>query len=479
MFEKVQRNLIWWNVVVVLSVMAVIVLAMYFSISNSIEQEVSRDLTDSASRILQATRFVPDAPVATPTPVPKAVPTPAPTRKPSTSEKDKEDKEDDEKRPALNGRLETRRDLRVELSGTFYFLLDLNGGVLQNSRQITSTGLPDLTVLKQVANGETVTREFRMEDGTLVETYSVPVRIENGQVVGMIQVGKDLSAHQKQLQDVLIVTGIVSLVGLILTLVAAFLLTRHSLIPIRTAMERQRGFIADASHELRTPLTLIRANAEVALRNKKQTIDQNADLLEDICEETEHLGLLVTDLLTLAQADMNKLEYKPEPLELNRMSQDVVRQLTPLADAKHLNLKLSLEGNQSSSQITSEVTSQAEIWLKADRLRLRQLLLILLDNAIKYTNEGEVRLSVSVSQNHGPTSAVIKVSDSGIGIPQDKLKHIFERFYRVDKARTRSAGGFGLGLSIASMIVTAHKGTIEVDSEIGRGTTFTVTLPIS
>jgi signal transduction histidine kinase len=152
--------------------------------------------------------------------------------------------------------------------------------------------------------------------------------------------------------------------------------------------------------------------------------------------------------------------------------------LTPLAEAKNLNLRLSLE-DHSSSQPNNEGRNQTEILIKADRLRLRQLLLILIDNAIKYTNEGEVRLSVSVSPKHGPASAVIQISDSGIGIPQDKLKYIFERFYRVDKARTRNAGGFGLGLSIASMIVTAHKGTIEVDSEIGRGTTFTVTLPLN
>jgi len=482
MFEKVQRNLIWWNAVVVLSVMIVVVLAMYFSVSNSIEQEVNRDLTDTTNRILQATKFVPLAATTSSQIVPTPPPPPTSKAVMSSKEKDKEEKDHEEQEhAALTGRLETQRDLRVDLSNTFYFLLDSKGVILQNSRQITSTGLPDLTTLNQVVSGETLRRELKLENGSEVELYSVPVKLENGQVVGMLQVGKDLTTHQKQLQDVILTTGVVSLGGLILTMVAAFLLTKHSLVPIKMAMERQREFIADASHELRTPLTLIRANAEVALRSKSQTIAQNEDLLDDICQEADHLGLLVTDLLTLAQADMGKVESKPEPLELNKMAQEAVRQLAPLAKAKQLSLRFETHSTTSRSDSAhSQPTSGSEIWLMADRLRIRQLLLILLDNAIKYTNTGEVTLLVGEKHGAAPgrsAEALIQVSDTGIGIPQDKLKEVFERFFRVDKARTRSEGGFGLGLSIAKWIVEIHNGNIKVTSEVGQGTTFTVALP--
>jgi signal transduction histidine kinase len=135
--------------------------------------------------------------------------------------------------------------------------------------------------------------------------------------------------------------------------------------------------------------------------------------------------------------------------------------MQPLADARNLELEF-------------DSGDKSEIWVMGESVRLRQLLLILLDNAIKYTPSGRVDLSVTLDKSH---HAIIKVTDTGVGIPEDKVDKIFERFYRVDKSRTRREGGFGLGLSIARWIVQIHNGSIQATSKVGQGTVFSVSLP--
>lgn len=446
MIERVRRKLIIWNIAVGLGLVAIIVLAMYFSISNSIEKEITNDLTGTADTILQSPGIINPAGIS-------------PTRT-STANGDYEDGEGSQK-PGEND--DTERSTRLALSDTFYFLLDSKGNVLTNSRNITYPGLPSLANLNQVLAGGTLFTDLKLANGIPLRLYSVPVRQSDGKISGMLQVGKDLTIHQEQLRGVVFTTGLVSVVGLVLALVAALILTKRSLIPIRQAMERQREFVADASHELRTPLTLIRANAEVALRHKQQTVAENTELLEDICKESDYLTRLVADLLTLARADMGKLEASLEPLELRHLAVEVTREMRPLAEAKHLKLGFEESG-----------TEPTELWINGDTLRLRQLLVILLDNAIKYTSSGQISLQLGRGRSQ---AVILKVTDTGIGIPPDKLERVFERFYRVDKARSRHEGGFGMGLAIASWIVQLHNGTLQVNSHVGQGTTFTVTLP--
>jgi signal transduction histidine kinase len=454
MLEKARHKLIFWNVVVVISLLAAVILALYFAIANSIQDEIDSDLAQSAQSILQNTHFVPLASTA-----PAAISTqPAVNQGRKPEEHDEGEKEDD----SHEGRLETSENLRVTVSNIFYFIVDPQGKVLANPRQISSPNLPDLSSLSQTLKGQGVYRDLKIENNIPVRVYSVPLRLEDGRVAGMLQVGQDLTAHRQQLQNVLFVTGIVAAIAGLLALLAAFFLTHRALIPARLSMQRQRDFVADASHELRTPLAIIQANTEVALRNKTKTIGEKAELIEDIRQETEYLGRLITDLLTLAQADSHKLQLKPEPLELTRLVHDLTRQLTPLAEAKGLDLQVSLP------------SAETELWLVGDPLRLKQLLLILLDNAIKYTSRGEVRLSINRGRGQ---HLIMQVQDTGIGIASDKLDLIFERFYRVDKARSRSEGGFGLGLPIARWIVEAHKGSIQVSSQPGQGSTFTIALP--
>jgi heavy metal sensor kinase len=219
-----------------------------------------------------------------------------------------------------------------------------------------------------------------------------------------------------------------------------------------------RRFTADASHELRTPLTAIRAEAEVAL-GRRLTEAEHQALLGSILEECERLTRLIDQLLALAREDAGARTGGRTEVDLADLVDGVVDTMRPLADAKGVRL---LRGGKDSPRV------------QGDGGRLRQVFSNLLDNAIKYTPEGG---TVEVRVGRRDRSAVVTVRDTGIGIPAEHLPRVFDRFYRVDKARTRAEGGTGLGLSIARSIVAAHGGRIELESAPGRGTACTVTLP--
>jgi signal transduction histidine kinase len=219
-----------------------------------------------------------------------------------------------------------------------------------------------------------------------------------------------------------------------------------------------RRFTADASHELRTPLTAIRTETEVALKDTLGSADYR-DLLGSILEECERLTRLTDQLLSLSREDAGKACQVREPLDLAPLVGGVVETMRPLAQAKG---------------ILVQTAGSGPLPIRGDEVRLRQVFFDLLDNAIKYTPEGG-RIEVQLArQDQG---AAVTFLDTGIGIPPEHLPHVFDRFYRVDKARTRAEGGTGLGLSIAQSIVHAHGGRIEMASTPGQGTTCTVTLP--
>jgi heavy metal sensor kinase len=219
-----------------------------------------------------------------------------------------------------------------------------------------------------------------------------------------------------------------------------------------------RRFTADASHELRTPLTAIRTEAEVALAKPLAT-DDYQHLLGSILEECERLTRLTDQLLTLSREDAGSVRPVCEPLDLGALLENVVNTMRPLADARGVNLQSKANG---------------VIRINGDEARLRQVFYNLLDNAIKYTAQGG---QIDISLERKDRSAVVTLHDTGIGIPPEHLPRVFDRFYRVDPARTREQGGTGLGLSIAKTIVTAHGGRIELTSVPDQGTTCAVTLP--
>lgn len=219
-----------------------------------------------------------------------------------------------------------------------------------------------------------------------------------------------------------------------------------------------RRFTADASHELRTPLTVIRTEAEVALA-KPLGVTEHQHLLGSILEECDRLTRLTDQLLSLAREDARATRQAHEPVDLAALVGGVAETMRPLAEAKGIRLHI-------------EVNGVAQVC--GDAARLREVFFNILDNGIKYTPEGgtvEVRIG-----RQGP-DVLVTVRDTGVGIPAEHLPYVFDRFYRVDKARSRVEGGTGLGLSIAQSIVTAHRGRIEAASTPGQGTTFSVRLP--
>ena len=219
-----------------------------------------------------------------------------------------------------------------------------------------------------------------------------------------------------------------------------------------------RRFTADASHELRTPLTAIRTEAEVALA-KPLGLTEHQQLLGSILEECDRLTRLTDQLLALAREDVCAARQAQQRVNLAALVGEVAETMRPLADAKELRLDVEVNG---------------ATWVLGDAPRLREVFFNLIDNGIKYTPEGG-EVALWVGQNG--LEAVVTVRDTGIGIPPEHVPHIFDRFYRVDKARSRAEGGTGLGLSIAQSIAGAHGGRIELASTLGQGTTCTVRLP--
>jgi len=219
-----------------------------------------------------------------------------------------------------------------------------------------------------------------------------------------------------------------------------------------------RRFTADASHELRTPLTVLRTEVEVALGESLSLADHQ-HLLANILDELVRMSRLTDQLLALSRRDAGVEPLGLAPLDLRSLVCGVVDAMRPLAEAEEVRLRLDAEG---------------AIDVAGNEGLLRQVFINLLDNALKYTAAGG---NVTVRVGRRSDSAVVTVEDTGIGIAAEHLPHVFDRFYRVDKARSRSEGGTGLGLSIAQSIVKVHGGTVELDSTPGQGTTCTVTLP--
>lgn len=224
---------------------------------------------------------------------------------------------------------------------------------------------------------------------------------------------------------------------------------------LQDAFDRQTRFTADASHELRTPLAVIAGNIELALK-RPRSADEYRDAIADIAEAAERMRSIVEGLLTLARADAKAVQLRRERVSLTTLADEVMRLHRPLAAERG---------------VTVTVESDGDVAATGDPERLRELVSNLVSNAIRYNRDGG---SVSVRLSRDGATARLAVDDTGIGIPAEDLPHVFERFYRADKSRTR--GGTGLGLAIVKWIVDAHAGTVSVESVPGR-TRFAITLP--
>lgn len=227
--------------------------------------------------------------------------------------------------------------------------------------------------------------------------------------------------------------------------------------------ERRRiQFVSDASHELKTPLSSIKLMADSILQNPDIPREQTREFLTDINNEADRLNRIINRLLSITRLDTQAEggEYKTEPVNLAEFIEDIIKTLRPLA---------------AKSDVTLKLEGEKDVFFLADKDSLFQAIYNICDNAIKYTNpEGEINIFLEKSAEN----AIIRIRDNGVGMSAEDTEHIFERFYRVDKARSRETGGTGLGLAIANAAVKAHGGHIEVISELNMGSEFIIVLPL-
>jgi two-component system phosphate regulon sensor histidine kinase PhoR len=236
----------------------------------------------------------------------------------------------------------------------------------------------------------------------------------------------------------------------------------HDITELRRLERVRTEFVANLSHELRTPLTAIRGYLETLLEGGLDERDNARRFLEIVFRHTERLGRLLDDLMDLSNIELGKVTLEVEPTDLREALEPVLAIMRPRAEAKGITLSL---------DVAPDLPP-----VRADRDRLSQVLINLVDNAVKFTAEGG---RVSVTAAALDKMVEVAVADTGAGIPSTDLPRITERFYRVDKARSRELGGTGLGLAIVKHLVLAHGGELKIDSELGKGTTVRFTLPVS
>lgn len=294
---------------------------------------------------------------------------------------------------------------------------------------------------------------YEYEDNLFNRVGMQPITVQ--EVITISIVDSELALLRMLL--LILLVGLIG--GTMIIISAGYYLARRALVPVRVAWEKQQQFVADASHELRTPLAVIKSNAELTLRHPAHTIEEESIRITNVIRETIRMSRLVSSLLTLARADAEVTGLVFDHTSLRDIIDIVVDQFRPIASMKGVSM---------------EVTMPTDIVLVADKERLHQLLVILLDNAIKYTTSGNITISCLQQSSQ----MMMKISDTGCGIQGDDLPHVFDRFFRGDKARTRDNGGTGLGLSIAKWIVEAHGGKIKVTSQSGVGTEVQVSIPL-
>jgi signal transduction histidine kinase len=421
MFARIRRRLTLWNALVVLVLLAAIEGINYGVLTVSFNRAVESELH---ARLAQQLAIAGRMGVAT-----------------------------------LAARNAQRLEYDLAYPGVFALVTDGRGRVIAAPAGLRALALPDQAALARALAGQV--DERTVERGARdVRLLSAPVRA-GGRVIGAVQVGRSMTLHERELALLLQVALLGGGVGLVLALGCGLFLAGRALVPVRAAFAAQRTFIADASHELRTPLALLRGTAEMLQHRFRRDPQRDRALLADMLADCDQLQRLIEDLLTLARADVGQLIVHPKPVQLDQLIGDACRRALVLAEPRGIRLTWTLPG-----------TTVAEV----DPTWLAQLTWILLENALAYTEPGgTVQVGLTTAARH----ALLTVADTGIGIPPAHLPHIFDRFYRVDPARTRDSGGAGLGLAIARVIAEAHGGAIGVESREGAGSVFTVRLPLS
>ena len=303
--------------------------------------------------------------------------------------------------------------------------------------------------------------------GTRYRQISFLLHTQNAQNWGYLQVGRSLQDFDNYVANVKWILSLGVPLVVLLVMAASWWLAGLAIRPIYQSYRQMQQFTADAAHELRTPLAAIQATAQSNLMLPSLPENQARDTLKTIVRQNKRLSYLVADLLTLCRIDGElsndpSSQIKRDRISLPNLITEVVEELAALAMASEIELNF-------------QIKSSKPIKVIGDRPKIYRLVTNLVTNAIQYTPPGG-QVVVVLKEEH--QDAIICVRDTGIGISKNEHKRIFDRFYRVDKARSRSQGGSGLGLSIAKAIAQAHHGSIQVTSELNKGSTFIVRLPL-
>lgn len=413
--------------------------------------------------------------------------------------------------------LETSMNLKP--IGKFIQVLDQSGKIGQKSDNLKNVQLPiSLNALKNASKGLITYETNRSIGDTPLRIITFPV-VDNHHVSKIVQIASSLEEVEDALNTLLIILIITVPLALMVAILGGQFLAHKALKPVDNITQTARmitsqnlnkridppkvkdeisrlietfnemisrldqsfrqikQFSSDASHELKTPLTILKGEVEVMLR-KERTSQEYQQTLKSNLEEVNRMSQIVEDLLLLSKADIGEIRLSKEDINLTELLTEVAAQMDMLARSRKLHLFTS--------------NHHQEIHIFGDALRLRELFINLIENGIKYTEEGG-SIHITLQKEYPPPVrnlsdwgegerekfVKIIVSDTGIGIAKEDQERIFNRFFRVDKARSREQGGSGLGLSICKWIVEAHQGEIKVESELGKGSSFIVKLPLS
>jgi len=412
--------------------------------------------------------------------------------------------------------LETSLNLRP--IGKFIQVLDQSGNIGRKSDNLRNVQLPiSLNALKNATKGSITFETNRALGNTPLRIITFPV-IEDDHVTKIVQIASSLEEVEDALNTLFLILIIAVPLALMIAILGGQFLAHKALKPVDNITQTARmitsqnlnqriapvkmkdeisrlietfnemisrldqsfrqvkQFSSDASHELKTPLTILKGEVEVTLR-KERSLQEYQQTLKSNLEEINRMSQIVEDLLLLSRADAGEVGLNKEDIDLSEIFDEVVTQMDMLTTSRKLRL-FALNHHQ-------------DIHMFGDALRIRELFINLIENGIKYTEQGGT-IRVALSKEYEPLGknssggtegekeefAKIVVSDTGIGIAKEDQERIFDRFFRVDKARSREEGGSGLGLSICKWIIEAHQGEIRVESELGKGSSFIVKLPL-
>ena len=422
-FGKSRRKLTMLYSLVMIVFLAVLIFAMHQSMEWSIRSEQARELWDTADNVAEAQKY-------------------------------------------LNQHPELVIDDTVAYKSTndrlFFYVFDEDGRLLNFARASFRIEPFILDVMSQwkANEGEMVVVSKPNENAHKTKLMMTSLKInEPGMPAQTVYVGKDVTALYNGMEKATMIMAVLGLLALIIATIVGHLLSGKAMVPLKAAYEKQRQFAADASHELRTPLAVVMASADLLQNDPSIKSPFLKQVIEDVRDEVKKMTKLVSDLLVVARSDTKASQLKPPKFEKGDETEQDARLMQPLAEQK---------------QITLVAEKMPKVLVQADEQKIRQLVLILVDNALKYTPEGG---RVTVEFRKAEKGRIcLAVSDTGIGISKEDQEKVFDRFYRVDKARSREMGGNGLGLAIAQEIVNLHQGRISIQSELGKGTTFLVEL---